>query len=80
MSDVTTTDYTTDPPTITQRNFTPEEIAQQKTDMESRKKHETEQLVQAKQLAEATAAAIAHAKSLGFTDQMVSCMYPNLGA
>jgi FKBP-type peptidyl-prolyl cis-trans isomerase (trigger factor) len=29
---------------------------------------------------EATAAAIAHAKSLGFTDQMISVMYPNLGA
>jgi hypothetical protein len=28
----------------------------------------------------ATAAAIAHAKSLGFTDQMISVMYPNLGA
>jgi hypothetical protein len=28
----------------------------------------------------ATAAAIAHAKSLGFTDQMISIMYPNLGA
>ena len=30
--------------------------------------------------AAATAAAIAHAKSLGFTDQMISVMYPNLGA
>ena len=28
----------------------------------------------------ATAAAIAHAKSLRFTDQMISVMYPNLGA
>jgi hypothetical protein len=28
----------------------------------------------------ATAAAIAHAKSLGFTDQMISVMYPNVGA
>ena len=28
----------------------------------------------------ATEAAIAHAKSLGFTDQMISVMYPNLGA
>jgi hypothetical protein len=30
--------------------------------------------------AESTAAAIAHAKSLGFTDQMIAVMYPNLGA
>jgi hypothetical protein len=27
----------------------------------------------------ATAAAIAHAKSLGFTDEMIAVMYPNLG-
>ena len=30
--------------------------------------------------AAATAAAVAHAKSLGFTDAMISVMYPNLGA
>tara|TARA_R110000868_G_scaffold104391_3_gene287480 strand:+ start:567 stop:833 length:267 start_codon:yes stop_codon:yes gene_type:complete len=29
--------------------------------------------------AAATAAAIAHAKSLGFTDEMIRVMYPNLG-
>lgn len=28
----------------------------------------------------ATAAAIAHAKSLGFTDAMIAVMYPSLGA
>ena len=28
----------------------------------------------------ATEAAIAHAKSLGFTDAMIAVMYPNLGA
>ena len=28
----------------------------------------------------ATAAAIAHARSLGFTDEMIAVMYPNLGA
>ena len=37
---------------------------------------------QAKVEAEAAArsAAIAHAKSLGFTDEMIAVMYPNLGA
>jgi hypothetical protein len=30
--------------------------------------------------AEARQAAIAHAKSLGFTDEMIAVMYPNLGA
>ena len=29
MADVTTTDYTTNPPTITQRNFTAKELEQQ---------------------------------------------------
>jgi hypothetical protein len=28
--------------------------------------------------AAATAAAVAHAKSLGFTDEMIAVMYPNL--
>jgi hypothetical protein len=27
----------------------------------------------------ATSAAVAHAKSLGFTDEMIAVMYPNLG-
>ena len=30
--------------------------------------------------AAATAAGVAHAKSLGFTDAMIAVMYPNLGA
>ena len=34
----------------------------------------------ADEAAAATAAAIAHAKSLGFTDEMIAVMYPNLGA
>jgi hypothetical protein len=29
---------------------------------------------------QAREAAIAHAKSLGFTDEMIAVMYPNLGA
>lgn len=33
-----------------------------------------------KAAATATTAAIVHAKSLGFTDQMIAVMYPNLGA
>lgn len=32
MADVTETDYTTDPPTVTERDFTPEEIAQKAAD------------------------------------------------
>lgn len=32
MADVIETDYTTDPPTVTERDFTPEERAQRKAD------------------------------------------------
>jgi hypothetical protein len=76
MSDVIETDYTTDPPTITERNFTEAELAQQKADLAEAKKAEKAKAANA----QATADAIAHAKSLGFTDAMIAVMYPNLGA
>jgi UDP-N-acetylmuramyl pentapeptide synthase len=41
---------------------------------------QAEAAVKAEANAAATAAAIAHAKSLGFTDEMIAVMYPNLGA
>ena len=39
---------------------------------------ESEATAQATTAQAATAAAIAHAKSLGFTDDMIAVMYPNL--
>ena len=80
MSDVTETDYTTNPPTIIERDFTPEELAQRESDQAAAKAAATAVEKQAKANATATAAAIAHAKSLGFTDAMIAVMYPNLGA
>jgi hypothetical protein len=80
MSDVTETDYKTDPPTITERDFTPEELAQLETDQAAAKAAATAADKQAKATAKASAEAIAHAKSLGFTDAMIAVMYPNLGA
>jgi hypothetical protein len=80
MSDVTETDYTTDPPTITERDFTPEELAQREADQALAKAAAAAADKQAKATAKATAEAIAHAKSLGFTDAMIAVMYPNLGA
>lgn len=44
------------------------------------KRLEKAQADQVKAAATATTAAIAHAKSLGFTDAMIAVMYPNLGA
>ena len=78
MADVIETDYTTNPPTVTSRDFTPEELAQLEAD---RAAAEAAAQAQAdKEAADAAArdAAIAHAKSLGFTDEMIAVMYPNL--
>jgi len=76
MSDIIETNYTTDPPTIIERDFTDAELAQQKADLAEAKKVEKAKAANA----QATADAIAHAKSLGFTDAMIAVMYPNLGA
>lgn len=78
MADIIETDYTTNPPTVTERDFTADELAQIEVD---RAVAEAAAQAQAdKQAADAAAraAAIAHAKSLGFTDQMIAVMYPNL--
>lgn len=80
MADVIETDYSTNPPTITERDFTPEELAQREADRLAFEKAQAELI--AKQEADRVAreAAIEHAKSLGFTDAMIAVMYPNLGA
>ena len=61
-----------------ERDFTPEELAQRAKDQA-----EAEAAAQAaadKETADAAArdAAIAHAKSLGFTNEMIAVMYPGL--
>ena len=61
-----------------QRERTPAELAQFEVD-----RIDNETRIAAAAAAESerianTEAAIAHAKSLGFTDQMISVMYPNL--
>jgi hypothetical protein len=63
-----------------ERDFTPEEAAQRKQDAADAAKAAADKA--AKEAADAAArdAAIAHAKSLGFTDEMIAVMYPNLGA
>jgi hypothetical protein len=64
--------------TVIERDFTPEELAQREIDRAA-----AEQAAQAaadKAAADKATrdAAIAHAKSLGFTDAMIAVMYPNL--
>jgi hypothetical protein len=65
---------------VIERDRTEAEETQFKADQEAAALSEAEAKAETKATATATAAAIKHAKSLGFTDQMISVMYPNLGA
>lgn len=78
MADVIETDYTTNPPTVTERDFTPEESAQLAADRAADLAFAQAQADKAAADKAAREAAIAHAKSLGFTDEMIAVMYPNL--
>ena len=78
MADVIETDLTTDPPTVTERDFTPEEAAQIEADAKANAAAEKAKAKSEAEAATARDAAIAHAKSLGFTDAMIAVMYPNL--
>lgn len=78
MADVIETDYSTNPPTVTERDFTPEELAQLEADQTEAAAAAQAAADKAKAEAAARDAAIAHAKSLGFTDAMIAVMYPNL--
>jgi hypothetical protein len=61
-----------------ERDFTPEEAAQRAQDQAAAEA--AAQAAADKEAADAAAreAAIAHAKSLGFTDEMIAVMYPGL--
>ena len=60
------------------RPMTAEELAQREKDQAAAEAAAQAAAQQAAQTAAATQAAIAHAKSLGFTDEMIAVMYPNL--
>jgi hypothetical protein len=65
---------------IIERDFTSEEKTQREADNVAAEKAAADKAAKEAAEAAATAAAIAHAKSLGFTDEMIAVMYPNLGA
>ena len=65
--------------TVIERPWTPEELAQQAKDRDDFAAAQAAAEAAAAANAAATADAIAHAKSLGFTDEMIRVMYPNLG-
>ncbi len=64
--------------TVIERPWTPEELAQQQKDRDDFAAAQAAQEAAAATAAANAAAAIAHAKSLGFTDAMISAMYPAL--
>jgi hypothetical protein len=80
MADVIETDYTTVPPTVTERDFTVEELAQIEADKKANTAAAKAKAKAEKDATAAASAAIEHAKSLGFTDEMIAVMYPGLVA
>ena len=77
MSDVVEVDAATGE--VTERPFTPDELTQRQKDQAAAAA--AAQAAAAKQTADAAAriAALAHARSLGFTDEMITVMYPGIG-
>ena len=65
--------------TTFERPWTPEELAQQQKDRDDYAAAQAAAEAAAAITAKNAADAIAHAKSLGFTDAMISAMYPGLG-
>lgn len=65
---------------VIERDFTSEELAQRRADEAAAAAAAQAAADAAASQAAAAAAAIAHAKSLGFTDEMIAAMYPNLVA
>jgi hypothetical protein len=80
MADVIETDYTTDPPTVTERDFTQAEAEQILKDAQDAEMAAAAQAKADAKAAKDRADAIAHAKSLGFTDAMIAVMYPGLAS
>lgn len=76
MSDVT--EFWADTGKVVERDFTPEELAQRKADDKAAKEQAKQEAAEQHRQAQPRAAAVAHAKTLGFTDEMIAVMYPGL--
>jgi hypothetical protein len=64
--------------TTFERDWTAEELAQFEIDRIDNETRTAAAAAAEAERVEATAAAVAHARSLGFTDAMISVMYPGL--
>lgn len=74
MADVTEVDYTTDPPTIIERDFTAEELAQREADLAAWEAQEAERVAAVEAAAAARESAVGKLKKLGLTDDEVSAL------
>jgi hypothetical protein len=63
---------------VVEREFTTDELAQREADALAEQAEQQAAAEKAVADKAAREAAIAHAKSLGFTDAMIAVMYPNL--
>lgn len=63
---------------VLERDFTPEELAQREVDQAEFAQAEADRITAEAEAAQNRADAIAHAKSLGFTDEMIAQMWPGL--
>lgn len=59
---------------VIERDFTPEELAQRATDVAAAEQAAADALAAAEAKEAARVAAVAHAQSLGFTDEMIAAM------
>ena len=76
MADVIETDYTTDPPTITERDFTPEELAQREADRIAFEQAEADRVKAEETRAALRASAEAKLKKLGLTLDEIATIVP----
>ena len=76
MADVIETDYTTDPPTITERDFTPEELAQREADRIAFEQAEADRVQAEETRAALRASAEAKLKKLGLTLDEIATIVP----
>lgn len=63
---------------VVEREFTAEEAAQREADIAKFEAEKAKNEADAIAAEEARIAALAHARSLGFTDNMIKVMYPSL--
>ena len=76
MADIIETDYTTDPPRITERDFTPEELAQREADRIAFEQDEAERVKAEETRAALRASAEAKLKKLGLTLDEIATIVP----